>query len=99
MTITLSLEKQESIKKLCLEIISSPEITIRKLACVIGKIVSSFPAVKYGKLHYRELEIEKIDALKNNQGDFDRKITLIDIELRLTIFLLKVQLNKCAEKG
>ena len=76
MTITLSLEKQESIKKLCLEIISSPEITIRKLACVIGKIVSSFPAVKYGKLHYRELELEKIDALKNNQGDFDRKITL-----------------------
>lgn len=76
MTIRLSTEKQQSMKTLCLEIISSPKITIRKLACVIGKIVSSFPAVKYGKLHYRELEIEKISALKNNQGNFDKIITL-----------------------
>jgi len=65
MTITLTLEKKEKIRQLCLEIIRKPDISIRKLACIIGNLVAAIPAVPYGKLFYRELEVTKILALKN----------------------------------
>ncbi|KXJ22371.1 hypothetical protein AC249_AIPGENE23054 [Exaiptasia diaphana] len=38
---------------------------------VIGKIISSLPEAHYGKLHYRNLEREKINALASHNGDFD----------------------------
>jgi len=50
--------------------------TIREVACVLGKIVSSFPGVMYGPLHYRRTEQEKIRALRNNQWNFDRRMSL-----------------------
>ena len=39
--------------------------TIREVARVVGKIVSSFLWVIYGPLHYRLLEHNKILALQN----------------------------------
>ena len=39
-------------------------ISIRKVAHVIGLLVSSLPAVQYGPLHYRSLEIDKNTALQ-----------------------------------
>eukprot|EP00795_Rhopilema_esculentum_P007944 gene7944-13834_t len=44
--------------------------TIKGLASVIGTIISSFPAIPYGKLHYHNSEKCKIEALKINEGDF-----------------------------
>ena len=37
--------------------------TIRELASVIGPVVSVFPAIPFGKLHYRALEKDKTNAL------------------------------------
>ena len=37
--------------------------------------MGSFVAVKYGPLYYRHLE-DKTRAVKENKGDFDRKMTL-----------------------
>ena len=47
-------------------------LSIRFVARVIGKIVSSLPGSEYGKLHYRNLERDKIRAL----GDYDGKMQL-----------------------
>ena len=50
--------------------------TISTLAELIGLIVSSFNAVEFGPLHYRYLEWDKVQALKNSGGDFDKSLCL-----------------------
>ena len=67
MTITMSQEKKEKLKSLCLEALNSEPHTIRFVARVIGKIVSSLPGVDFGRLHYRSLECDKIQALSFSQ--------------------------------
>ena len=51
-------------------------MTIRHVAHILGKLVSTFPASTYGPLYYRYLEKEKIAALKLSKGDYDQKMTL-----------------------
>ena len=53
-------------------------ITIREVVCILGKLISSLPASKFGALYYRYLENDKITALKHNFGDFDKLMTLSD---------------------
>lgn len=76
MTITLTSEKKEKIVLLCKEVLSSNKLTIRKMASLIGNLVSSLPAVPFGKLFYRSLERDKISALKQAKGDFDSDMVL-----------------------
>jgi len=71
MTVTMSQEKKEKLKSLCLEALNNEPHTIRFVARVIGKIVSSLPGVDFGRLHYRSLERDKIQALSLNNGDFE----------------------------
>lgn len=71
MTVTMSQEKKEKLKSLCLEALNNEPHTIRFVARVIGKIVSSLPGVDFGRLHYRRLERDKIQALSLNNGDFE----------------------------
>jgi len=56
MTVSLPDEKVLRLKAACAELLANPHTTVRKLAQVIGLIVSSFLAVRYGRLHYRQLE-------------------------------------------
>ena len=58
------------------DLVGAPSPTIREVACVIGKIVSSFPGVLYGPLHYRQLEHDKTTALQNNRWNFDKHMSL-----------------------
>lgn len=76
MTVILTLEKKEKIRDLGLRIRHSSTFTIRQLAQFLGNIVAAFPAVPYGKLHYREMERNKISALKTSKGDFDANMSL-----------------------
>ena len=71
MKVTLPFSKVEKIKEMCSSLYHSQYVSIRYLASVIGTIVSSFPAVKFGPLHYRSLECDKIEALKFSKGNFD----------------------------
>ena len=50
--------------------------TIREVAQVLGLIVSSFPGVAYGTLHYRYLERDKTSALKTSNWNFDAKMCI-----------------------
>ena len=76
MTIRLPLEKAAGLKMACHALLTNPSPTIRELARVVGKIVSSFPGVMYGPLHYRFLERDKILALKTTCWNFDKHKSL-----------------------
>lgn len=76
MTIILTPEKKLAIKQLCLSLISKHMPTIREVAQVIGKIISSFPGVTHGPLYYRAIERNKTEALKIRKGNFDKRMTL-----------------------
>ena len=78
MIVTLPDEKKEKIKTECLALLKCKQAKIRKVAQVIGLLVSSFSAVEFGKLHYREIEREKILALKCNKGDFEADMLISD---------------------
>ena len=58
---------------LCQNILSNYQASIRDLAQTIGVIVSSFRAVPYGQMYYRELEKCKVQSLARSGGNFDRK--------------------------
>lgn len=42
-------------------------------------MVASFPGVMYGPLYYRQLEIEKVAALKQSRGNFEATMNLSDM--------------------
>jgi hypothetical protein len=62
MKITLTHEKVDKITSSISGLLVSHSPTIREVAQAIGYIVSSLPAVKYGKCHYRAIENDKISA-------------------------------------
>ena len=76
MTIRLTQEKATRLQTACNILLTNPSPTIRDLARVLGKIVSSIPAVRYGPLYYRSLERNKLTALHANQWNFDKEVTL-----------------------
>ena len=56
--------------------LSGDRFTIRFIAKVVGKIVSSLPGVEFGKLHYRNIERDKIKALAAHRGDYEGHLCL-----------------------
>ena len=72
MTLRLTEEKARKLMDLITKALQSPNnIQIREIARIIGHMVSSFPAVKYGPLYYRNLEHDKTSALKQSKGNYD----------------------------
>lgn len=71
MTVYLPIEKVERVIKECRTLYNLERSSIRTVAKVIGILVSTFSAVEYGRLYYRELEREKFLALRRNQGNYD----------------------------
>ena len=71
MTVRLTKEKKESLKANCQQLLQGEQFPIRQVARTIGKIVASFPGVLHGPLYYRNLETDKIAALKYHKGNFD----------------------------
>jgi hypothetical protein len=71
MLVILPKEKQYLIKKECENLSLKTRTSIPEVARVIGLLVSSFSAVDYGKLFYRNLERAKIEALNNFRGNVD----------------------------
>ena len=68
MKISPTSENKEKVKKLATELIQSNAFTIRFLAKVIGTFISTFPGVKDGPLHFRQLEDGKSTSLKLHTG-------------------------------
>ncbi|KAJ8032511.1 Amine sulfotransferase [Holothuria leucospilota] len=55
--------------------------TLRELAHIIGLLVSLFPGVQYGPLHYRNMEMLKVKLLKHHRGDYDAEIYVSENDL------------------
>ncbi len=53
--------------------------TIRDLASIIGSLISTFPAVPAGPMHYRNLERFKIQHLKLARGDFETVLSTLPL--------------------
>ena len=84
MTVSLPTDKKLRIIEMCTMFASGVNFVIREVARFIGVLVSSLPAVQYGKLFYRFLEKCKIDALHNGKGNFDNCM-VINAEARSEI--------------
>jgi hypothetical protein len=76
MTVRLTEEKAINLQKTCQRLLKCRNPTIREVARVIGKIVSSFPGTTYGPLYYRSLEYDRTRALTHDKGNFDRTMIL-----------------------
>ena len=76
MTVSLPDDKVQTIVQECKDMYRRTEITVRTLARILGLMVSSFSAVEYGPLFYRNLEKAKIEALRYLNGDFNGKMAV-----------------------
>ena len=63
MTVTLTQKRKDKLLEACYKALEAESIHIRELAKLIGIMVSSFLAIPYGKLYYRELDNLKSNAL------------------------------------
>ncbi|GFO07576.1 Gag-Pol polyprotein [Plakobranchus ocellatus] len=75
MTVTLSGDKREHVETLINKVLLTPMITVRTLAQTVGTLTACFPAIEYGQLYHRHLDILKINSLKTVY-DFERLILL-----------------------
>jgi len=76
MFVYLTPEKALKLKQVASDLCYSKNPNIREVAKVLGLIMSSFPGVAYGLLHYCYLEQDKTTALKTNKWNFDAKMCL-----------------------
>ena len=76
MTVRLTDEKKKEIWQLCKKLPHMRSPSIRHVAGVIGKIVATFPGVECGRLHYRELEKDRNEALTKSKGNYDVPMVL-----------------------
>ena len=76
MTVQLTDSRKEKLKNTCFTLVNREKCTVQNLAEVIGLIVSSLPGVEHGPLHYRSLERDKSNALRENKGNFGSSMTL-----------------------
>jgi hypothetical protein len=79
MTVSLTEQKITKIETLCKKCQKSKVLSIRECSKLIGTLVATFPAVPHGKLFYRQIENDKIKALKSAKGDFDREMKLSQV--------------------
>ncbi|CAG2236570.1 unnamed protein product [Mytilus edulis] len=78
MIVTLTQDKKELIHKESHTLLSRQNSKIGEVASYIGLIISSFSAVDYGQLYYRDIETEKIHALKMAKGNFYVNMEITD---------------------
>ena len=78
MIVTLPVEKVDAIIAECCCLMKKSRISIRHVARVIRLLVSTFSAVEFGPLHYRDLELQKINSLKSACDNFDVDMNIID---------------------
>ena len=95
MAVSLTQEKKAKVKWLCLEALEKGNQVIWFVAQVIDKIVSSLPGVEFGRLHYRHLERDKIQALRRSQGVYDILMHLSEAAKYELNWLLDVASHLC----
>jgi hypothetical protein len=81
MTVAITPEKIENVTKIGTSVIKQSKAnkcSIKQIAQLIGTMVSCLPGVEFGELHYRNLEIDKIRALKQSFGNYEAIMNFSD---------------------
>lgn len=78
MTVGITQRNYQKLHAIANTVLSVNSTPIRQVARLVGIMVSSFPGVEYGRLYYRQLEIEKSIALKSSCWNFESHMTLSD---------------------
>jgi len=78
MTVTLPVEKVHRMVQECEVLYRRSHASIQDVSRVLGLMISSFSAVENGPLYLRQIEKEKILALKVNKGDYGAFMTISD---------------------
>ena len=76
MTIAIKEKKKIKIKSLCDMILRNQTPSIRQVAKLIGNLAATEEAYPLAPFHYRPIELDKIEALDQQGGDYDAPITL-----------------------
>ena len=79
MTVTLTQQKKEHLKELITEVLTQKFHTIKRMAQVIATMIAYFPSSKFGPLYYRNLDLDKTRAMKEQAG----RVTKITPFLRI----------------
>ena len=78
MTVFMPEAKITKLTEMARTILSKTVVVILLFAKLLGHIVSCFPAVEFGKLFYRQVELERSAALKAAKCNFDASMALSD---------------------
>ena len=76
MTVQLTDSRKQKLKNAFLDLVNKDTCTVQNVAEAIGLIVSSFPGVEHGPLHYCSLKGDKSNALRENKGNLRSFMTL-----------------------
>ena len=81
MKICLTDVRKVAIKEACIKLVKKGSPIIREVARVIGLMTASFLGIKYGPLHFRDLERCKSRAVKESKGSYDCTMKLDGLAL------------------
>ena len=97
MKISLTDNKKEKMKHyLGCSLQNSNNLSVEYVAKIIGYMISSLPAVQFGRLYCRNIEQDKIQALKINKGNYKAKMLLSDeskVEVKWWLFNVDTAYN------
>lgn len=96
MSLSLTPEKKNNIKRVAQEFLLKDHCQIRELAALIGSLIAAGPGIPYGMLYTKCLEREKLKALIMCDQDFDQTMTINNIiKGELTWWVNKLPGAKC----
>ena len=78
LTITLTDEKKVKIQSFASQLLKEGVCCVRTLAKFIGQAVASFHGVMYRPLWCRALETDKMQGLRQGNGDYDSPVLLLE---------------------
>lgn len=76
MSVSIPAERLLRVQANCSSLLDNASATIREVSSVVGSLLACTTGVKWGRLHYRDLERDKLDALRHQKGDFDKIMPL-----------------------
>ena len=76
MTVTLADTKKKQFLDLCTHVLRGGLLSLQYIASFIGKLITALPGVEFGRLHYRNLERDKVKSIAINNGEFTALISL-----------------------
>lgn len=95
MSLSLPIRKRKLLTQLFKKFKQTKICQIRKFASLVGKLVSIAPTQKYGWLHVKPFEIAKLEALKLNNKNFNRKMIFpIKLSQELDWWLKHIKFSK-----